>query len=290
MAAYLILIGGVFACATSVIFIKLSTTDPIYLSAYRLILAGLLLLPFAVRTWRIPGGPGWKSCVGHALVPGALLALHFISWIYGARLTPAANSTLIVNMVPIVMPVLLYFLVQERLSPREWLSTGFALCGILVLGWADFHVDPAYLYGDLVCFVSMLLYAGYMAFGRKNKNLPNVYVYVVPVYLIGGLACLILGVFVSLRMGIAPIGSHVSLELFCILGLAVVPTVAGHSIINWALRTLPGQTVAILNLGQFLFAGFLAWLLLSELPSPGFYPASLLVVTGALICIRRRKR
>ncbi|MCD8483390.1 MAG: DMT family transporter [Verrucomicrobia bacterium] len=255
MVAYLILLSGIFACATSVIFIKISATDPVYLSAYRLLLAGLLLLPVALRTWRTTAGFSFSRCAGYAFAPGLLLGLHFISWIYGARLTPAANSTLIVNMVPIAMPLLLYLLVREQLSRREWMGTFLALAGIMVLGFADFHVDKAYLYGDLVCFVSMLLYAAYLAFGRKNKDLPNIYVYVVPVYLIGGLCCLLLALTLTATTGVSPLADSWRLELLCITGLAIIPTVAGHSIINWALRTLRGQTVAILNLAQFFICG-----------------------------------
>jgi hypothetical protein len=43
--ACLILIFGVFCCSTSVLFIKGSETDPTWLSAYRLLLGGVLLLP-----------------------------------------------------------------------------------------------------------------------------------------------------------------------------------------------------------------------------------------------------
>ena len=69
-------------------------------------------------------------------------------------------------------------------------------------------------------------------------------------------------------------------EYLIIVGLAVVPTILGHSILNHAMRYLRGQVVSVLNLSQFLFAGVLAYLLLGETPRPVFYAAGALVVGG----------
>ncbi|MCC5806407.1 MAG: DMT family transporter [Opitutales bacterium] len=286
---FLVLIFGVFSCSTSVIFIRWSETDPVMLTAYRLILGGLFLLPFYLRA-REQHRFRMDAAFARKIVPPALfLALHFVSWIIGARMTPAANATLIVNMVPVAMPFTLYFLLRERLTRPEVAGTLFALSGVVLLGVSDFRLSAQYALGDAVCFVSMLVYALYLTAARRNRDIPSVYLYVVPVYLLASVFALG-GAALALPFGAVDnvIGPDIHRELFCILALGAVPTVLGHSIINWALRHMRGQTVAIVNLHQFLFAGILAYIVFAEVPAPYFWVACLLVIIGAVIVIQQK--
>ncbi len=282
---YLILLFGVFSCATSVVFIRIGATDPVPLSAYRLLIGGSLLLPLALRHG-LRGLP-LPGLVRRAWAPALLLAVHFGTWNTGARLTPSAHATLIVNMVPVVMPLLLVAVLGERITRAEAAGTAVALAGVLLLAAGDLHFSREHAMGDAVCFLSMLFYAGYLVFGRKNRDLPSVHLYVVPVYLLAGLACLLWTILLELAgSGVVWLGPDRRTEWLSIMGLALVPTVLGHSIINWSLRVIRGQAVVILNLAQFVFAGILGFLLLGEVPRAPFYAASLLVVAGALIVIR----
>lgn len=286
---YLVLIFGVFCCSTSVIFIKIGQTDPIALSAYRTLLGGILLIPFILRA-RSGDRPAFGKLLKRAAPPAFFLGIHFISWIMGARLTPSANASLIVNMVPVVMPVLLLLVLKERITLPEGMGTLVAILGVVLLGLGDFSLSPEYALGDAICFLSMLFYAIYLIFGRKNRDLPSIYLYVVPVYIMAGLLCL--GIAIGRELGGADviwIGPDLKMELISILGLAIVPTVLGHSIINWALRSIRGQAVVIINLAQFIFAGIMGYFLLSEVPHAVFYLSSLLVIAGAVIVIRKSR-
>lgn len=284
---YAVLIFGVFCCATSVIFIKISATDPVALSAYRLILGGLLLLPLALRHRH--SSPPFKRLLARTSPPALLLGIHFVSWIIGARLTPSANASLIVNMVPVVMPFLLLLVVRERVTRLEIIGTLVALMGVVILGYGDLSLSREHALGDLVCFLSMLFYAGYLIFARKNRDLPSIYVYAVPVYLLAGIFCLALAAIIELAgYPVRWMGPDSGTEWIAILGLALVPTLIGHSIINWALQHIRGQAVVVLNLAQFIFAGALGFVLLQEMPTTVFYLASLIVIAGALMVIQRQ--
>jgi len=285
--AYLILIFGVFCCSTSVIFIKIGATDPIVLAAYRCLLGGLLLAPVLVIQRRSVQRFGYRKMIRRAVAPAFFLGIHFITWIIGARLTPSANASLIVNMVPVVMPVLLWFVLREGITRTEAVGTLAAISGVFLLGLGDFNFSREYALGDLVCFLSMLFYAVYLIYARKNRDMPSIYLYVIPVYLLAGLFCLLIALSrEGLGTSLVWFGSQGMHEWISILGLAIVPTVFGHSIINWALRSIRGQAVVIINLAQFIFAGLMGFLLLAEIPQPVFYLSALLVVCGALIVIR----
>jgi drug/metabolite transporter (DMT)-like permease len=136
----------------------------------------------------------------------------------------------------------------------------------------------------------MLFYAFYLIFARKNKEMPSIYLYVVPVYLMAGLFCLMIAL--ALELGgreVVWFGPDAKMEWISIIGLALIPTVLGHSLINWALTRIRGQAVVIINLAQFIFAGIMGFLLLDEIPALVFYLASTLVVCGALIVIKHSR-
>jgi drug/metabolite transporter (DMT)-like permease len=223
---------------------------------------------------------GWNE-IRRCAAPGILLGLHFITWIIGARLTPAANSSLIVNMTPVAMPFILLALARERLNRWEIAGTALAMGGVVMLAGGDFRISAASFRGDALCFVSMLIFTLYLALARRNRGAVSLWTYVTPLYFVGGAFCM----GVAFIFGSRPQACSVR-ETMLIVGLAVIPTVIGHSILNSSMRKMRGQIVALFNLAQFFFAGLMAFWLLGELPGATFLPAALLVVSGAVIAIR----
>lgn len=280
----LLLIIGVFCCSTSVIFIKLSTEHPILLAAYRLLIASAVLTPSFLRSLKRQS-EGWSlRNIRFSLLPGVVLGLHFIAWNTGARMTLAANSTLIVNMVPVVMPFLLFLLSREIINRREILGTFVAMAGVTLLGSVDIHIDRSTFFGDMVCFLSMVLFALYLALARRNKTGADIWLYVVPLYYIAGVFCLIVGIFFQ-----NPVKSYSMEDMLYIVGLAIVPTVVGHSTLNYSMQQLRGQLVSIAVLSQFIFAGALGYLLLGEIPHPFFYLSSGLLIGGGIVTVLPKK-
>lgn len=289
--AYLTLIFGVFCCATSVIFIRTSTTDPVLLSAYRLLLGALLLYPAYRRARRRHPGFAvpWTRPAGW--IPALLLAFHFVTWIFGARETPAANATLLVNMTPVVMPLLLWLIAREMITVGEGIGSAVALLGVFLLLGADLQFSGERVLGDVVCFFSMVLYTGYLAFARRNRAIPSIYLYVVPLYAQAGVACLLMAAVKMAAVGeFELIGSDLPAEVRAIVGLAAVPTVIGHSLINRAFKHLRGQAVSTINLSQVIFASIMAALLLDEIPGFELYFAAILILSGAFVAVRSGHR
>ncbi len=277
----LILLAGIFACSTSVLFIKGSTVPAASLAAGRLWLATLVLLPIFLRDQRQHAARFERADVLRGALPGVLLGLHLLTWNMGARLTSAVNATLVVNMVPLATPFFLLALAGERVTRREWIGTGLGIAGIGVLTLRDLELAPAHFVGDAICFGSMLLFALYLVFARRNRDLPTVFLYVVPLYASAALTCTVAAVLFELPFTVERRGW----EILMVIGLALVPTVLGHSSLNLAMTRLRGQVVPVANLGQPLFAGVMAFLLLGEIPSPAFYAACVLIVTGAAFAL-----
>jgi drug/metabolite transporter (DMT)-like permease len=288
---YLILVFGVMACSTSVIFIKLGSTHPILLTAYRQLLAGVILLPLFVTHLKRHHFQLNIHYLKRIVPPALILAIHFITWIMGARMTPAANASLIVNMTPVAMPLVMFVMVREIVTQRELVGTFLAVCGICLLGLADFNYSPIYAMGDLTCLGSMLMVTLYLSYSRRNKDMPSIWLYVIPIYWISGSLCFLLGLGLYAG-GIIPslIGPDLSREWISILGLAIFPTVLGHSTLNWAMKHLRSQTVALVNVWQFMFAGAMAFMLWNEIPHLFFYVAGGLVISGTAVVLMKKTK
>jgi drug/metabolite transporter (DMT)-like permease len=281
----LLLIIGVWACSTAVLFIKESAVHPVLLAGVRQLIAALILLPVFLREYRRHRETYSLRQMTATILPGIILGIHFISWIIGARMVNAANASLIVNLVPVSMPFFLYAMFREHPTKGEWQGTVLAMAGLLLLSGADLSLDSKFFRGDVICFVSMLFFCFYLALGRRNRHVPSLWLYVVPLYAVGGLFC----VLASLPFH-NPIHAYPTKEIWLVLGLGIIPTVIGHSILNVSMQRLPGQLVSVINMGQFIFAGTMAYFLLQEVPTPLFYVASALLVTGSLLALRSHRK
>jgi drug/metabolite transporter (DMT)-like permease len=281
LANVLLLLLSVFSASTAVIMIKASTTHPVVLASLRLFVAALVLLPLFLRDLKRFRGLYTKTHFAASVVPGLVLAIHLMSWAVGARMTITANASLIVNLVPLAMPFFLLWLAREPLTRRETLATAVALSGVVVLTASDLSLNTTFFAGDLISLGSMLFYALYMALGRRNRTLPSVWLYLVPLYGVAAVASLGVALFF-----VNPIQPYNTREVALILGLGIVPTVIGHSLLNRAMRTFRGQIVSIVNMGQFVFAGLMAYVLWREVPRWSFYVASALLACSAWIVVR----
>lgn len=284
MRNQLVLLFGVLAVASSVVFIRESDAPPIMLAAWRCLLAALIIAPLALRSGELRPH-ALLDGLRQAAWPALWLAVHFVTWNIGARLIPAANATLLVSLVPLAMPVVLWAMLRERITRREGAATAIACIGLVILAMSDFDTDPAWLLGDAVCFGSMVLLTVYLAYSRKQDDGQSIWRYLLPLYTLAGLLCLLAGLL--LEGGYWPRGGYPWLQ---VVGIAVVPMVIGHSILNWGMRVFSGQHVALVALLQFVFAGVLGLWLYGEVPNLAFALTSTAITLAAAWVIHASER
>jgi drug/metabolite transporter (DMT)-like permease len=278
---YLLLFLGVFACSTSAVLIRMSATNPFVLTAARLAIAVVLLAPVLLFELRRHKGAFTGGHLRRTRLPAVVLAAHMLTWTLGARMTAVAQSSLIVNLVPVALPFFLLWVARERINRAEVAGTALTIVGLLVLSVKDAMAGGGGLAGDAMCLLSMLLFALYLALGRHNRDFPSVWLYVIPVYAQAALICLV----VCLPW-IRTLAGESASEWAILVALAAIPTVCGHSLLNLSMRRIRGQVVSLCNTSQFIFAGVMGFLLFGELPPAVFYVASAIVVAGVVIVVR----
>jgi len=133
---YLILTVSIVAVSTASILIRLSTSPPMIIAAYRLLFATLMLTPLYI----VEGGHRSLMALGPRrlltlIAVGLILAVHFASWITSLSYTTVASSVIFVHMDPIIVALLSHLLLGERLSVKRFIGVLIAFLGAIIIGW-----------------------------------------------------------------------------------------------------------------------------------------------------------
>ena len=170
------------------------------------------------------------------------------------------------------MSVLIF---QEKLNGRGIAGTLFALSGIVILFLGDLVEDPGNFRGNLWAFISGILAGLYYLGGRKHRKNISLPTYAFVVYLSSAVTMwlVVLGQGLDYK---SISGSEY--QLFFLM--ALVPTLLGHTMQNWALAYLPAYVISITLLAEPIGSGLLAWYVFDEVPSLGVLVGGLIVLIG----------
>jgi len=133
------------------------------IAAWRLTLASLIVVPYALATRReeIRDLSRWEwGLVGAA---GVFLGLHFATWIASLGLTSVASSVVLASMGPVFVGLGSWLFLRER--PSLLLAAGILLAaaGSMVISWGDFSQDQ--LLGDLLALTGAIRARGFILVG-----------------------------------------------------------------------------------------------------------------------------
>jgi drug/metabolite transporter (DMT)-like permease len=229
-----------------------------------------------------------------SLGAGALLAIHFATWISSLEFISVASSVVLVQTSPLFVALLSALLIREKVSRSVALGLAIALAGSLVVGISDACVNLACadilhgdaLKGDALALAGGISGAGYIVIGRNLRSKVSLISYVGVVY---GTAAVVLLAFMLLA-GQSPFGLAPIAYLWMIL-LAIFPQLIAHSTYNWALRFVPATVVAVTLLGEPIAAAILARVLLDEVPPLArLFGAALTLAGIVLVSIKGQER
>ena len=266
------------------IFIKWSESPPFVIAAYRLGLTCLLLLPFMLWT----GGFSKIRAFNRkeallVLLSGVVLTFHFGLWIVSLTLTLVSTSVILVTSHPIFVAAISHFLLKEQVKRIAALGIAIAFSGVAVIAISDYGVGNDTLLGDLFAFLGGICAGIYFLSGRVARQTLAVAPYAFSVY---GIAAVLL----FLSGGIA--GDNLMVidgrELVLFLLMAIIPTILGHTMFNYALKRVPAHIISTSVLGEPVGASLLAYLLIAgEEPGPAIILGGALVVFGLYIVLTK---
>ena len=293
------IVFGILAVSTASILIRFAQAHApsLVIAAYRLTIASLLLMPFALRQ-RAEYSSLTRMEAGLAVLSGIFLAIHFATWITSLAYTSVASSVVLVCTTPLFVALFSPITIKEKLSRQVGVGMAAAFLGGAIVGLSDtctldsfglscppfveFLRGKAFL-GDALALSGALAAAGYVIIGRRLRARLSLVSYVFAVY---GIAAVVLA-FWMFTAGQQPLGYPPIAYLWFIL-LALVPQLIGHSAFNWALGYLSAAFVSITLLGEPIGSIILAYMLLDERPAVLKVFGAILIFSGILVASRNK--
>jgi drug/metabolite transporter (DMT)-like permease len=278
---YGILALAVLCISVGSIFVRLASAPPLAVAFYRIGLATLILAPFAIRA-AAKALPSLSA--RHRLIvaaSGIALGLHFATWIASLSYTTVAASVLLVNTAPLFTLAFSRLILGETVARSVAIAMAVALAGAVCIAAGDWSGGTGSLTGAALAVAGAVTLSAYHVIGRGLRDALPLAAYVLCVW---AAAALTLGALV-LAFGV-PLTGYPARTFGWMLGLAAIPTVLGHGLVNLSLRAFPAPTVGLFLLGEPVAATALALAVFGERPGPLTIAGGVLVVAALAVVAR----
>ncbi|MBD3298630.1 MAG: EamA family transporter [candidate division Zixibacteria bacterium] len=275
----LLLVVAILAVGPAAVLIRLADAPPISVAFYRLVTASITIGGIVVaRGGRDLLGLDRRS-LWLSIGSGALLALHFGSWISSLDHTSVANSVLIVTTQPVFAALLGVWFLKERVKGAVFGAIGLALAGSVIISGGNPQIGG--WYGDLLALIGAVMAAAYLIVGRKVRRTVTTFGYVLIAYTT---AAVVLGIW-AVAIDSPLTGFPADSWMWMILA-GLGPSVIGHTLYNRALKEFSAHTVSTTILGEPVVATALAAVVLAEYPSPWALIGAIPILVGVIWAIR----
>ena len=271
---------AVAAVSTSAPLIAATAAPALAIAAWRNIMSGGVLLPFALLTRRAElrglGRRGW----GLSLLAGGLLAGHFASWVPSVTLTSVASSTALVSTQP-VWAALLARAAGRQVGRPVWVGILVAVAGAGMVTGADVTLSARAVAGDLLALLGGILAAAYVTAGAAVRVRISTTSYTTVCYS----ACALLLALACLAAG-QPLAGYTGATWLKLAALTAGAQLLGHSLINLALRSTSPTVVSLAVLFEAPGAALIAAVWLGQLPPVSVLPGIAVLLGGLAIVVR----
>ncbi len=254
--AYVCLAVGVFAISWSAILVRYAGVPGLVSAFWRVALAAAIL-----SMWSLAARPKWLNWkqMCWAGVGGVFFAADLALFNTAATHANAANVTAIGNNTPIFAGLLSWMIWRRRPSARLWIGLGFTVIGTAVLAGGDALLSAQFEAADLMALAASLCFAVYLLATERVRSETETLPFLTTALVASSAALLVFNAFAGFRLPVSGARSWAA-----VIGLALVPQLAGYLAITYALGHLSATTVSIGLTAQIPGTAILAWILLHE--------------------------
>lgn len=283
---YLLLGAGIFILSFSGILIKLATAPPLIIAFYRMLFTSIIITPVFFYKYR----SHLKYFLDYRpAVVGIFLSIHFFLWMSAFEYTSVANAVIFIAIQPLFTLLLEFLFAREDLREGVILGIIMALIGSVIISIGDLNMLFSGIRGDLLALSASFFAACYLFVGRSLRKEIDYFPYI---YIIYTYTAFFLGLLVLITA--TPARGYQPLNYLYFLGLAVGPTLVGHSSLNYSVRFIPTTIVSLAILGEPVITTILAWIIIGEKITMVTIIGGMLIMIGIYLAVtgknRRKKR
>ena len=215
-----------------------------------------------LRKIKIAGIPG--------LIGGIFLSGSFVAYMYSMTETTVANVVFIISTQTIFLPVLAYFFLKEKISPRGLVAIVLAMIGVVLM--IGDSIGTGSLYGNIAALAIPINFSILILIIRKYPKVD-----MIPAIFYAGILSCIYGLALLESISI----STKDIWLSFLLG---VPQLAfGFIFITIGSRTTPAVMVGLLMLMETIFAPIWVWLFYNEIPPTSVLIGGLIIISAVVM-------
>ena len=214
-------------------------------------------------------------------LPGLAFAGDLAAWHKAFEFTTLANATLLANFASIVVAVVGYVWLRERLGWTFALGAAAAFAGAGVLLGVDFGRGRDPLVGDALGLLTACFYAAYLLLVkvlRRDFGVAHLMAYSSSVAAVGLL-------IIACASGEQVVPRTVE-AWSAVVALAFVSHAGGQGLIAYALAHLPAGFATLSLLVQPVITAATSWILFAQILSPLQIGGGLLVLAGLAVARR----
>ncbi|WP_434399920.1 DMT family transporter [Planococcus sp. 11815] len=274
----------------------LEFVDPVTLTAFRILLAGVtvLIILASLGMMRWPKRSDWKY-----ILLGALLNVvahhYFLS--QGLAITSGTNAGLILGTGPMLTAVLVSLIMRNVPSRLQWLGVFIGFAGVATTVMVGSDSASGLSLGDILVFISILAQVfSYIVIANAARSLdPRL---LTGYMLVTGAIVLFIIALIQEPGEIAAFGEVPSSFWLAFFFSGMLGTAVGHMLYNYSIgQAGPTKAAIFMNLNT-LFSLVAASLILGETITPGHLIGLVLIVIGVIfgsgaaedLLRKRRKR
>jgi drug/metabolite transporter (DMT)-like permease len=281
------LIIATIAVSGASIFIRFCKSAAVVIAFWRLFLAVIFLMPFLTnKKIRNQFHPfiNWKY-QRIFLVSGFFLSLHFLSWFQSIKFTTVAVSVIVVNTSPIWVIVFSFLLFRETISKFQFIGLIIGLIGLFIITSPSNPTEfsETFHIGIILALIGAVMVTFYFIIGKRMRDhhtVPNI-----PYVLFVNFFCSFFLFIFSLLLN-ENILSFPLEDFIWFIALAIGPSLLGHALYTYAMKSLSAQTVSLTVIGESVGASLLGWIILNEILPPSTLIGGILVFIGIYLNIK----
>ena len=214
------------------------------------------------------------------LLAGIFLGFHFALFFRSVQLTSIAEAALLGTIAPVFTEFYSIMFQKKGFSIKVFFGLSLALLGAYVLISQSSFSDTS-TYGNLLAVLCSLAMAVVLLVGKDVRKNVSLFEYSRWLFLYAA-ACLFL---ISLYQNVNVFSFSVS-DFSWFIFLAAVPTMVGHNIFYFLVKTLSATTVAAVPLGEPVISSFGAFFLFNEPVGLFVFLGGSVTLVGVYIIIR----
>jgi drug/metabolite transporter (DMT)-like permease len=262
------------------IFVRFSETGALATGGWRLLFASLALLPF-LRLAR-SDEEKMRPFSPILILAGLFFAIDMAFFNWSLSYTSIAQSTLIVNLAPIVALAAGFLLFGERFGTAKALALIAAVGGaaLMTLSRAE---ESGTLFGNGLAAIGMLGYALYLVAVKHARDSHGTLSIMLGSSIAAGAMMFAAALLAGEQMLPVSLGGWAAL-----IALGLVSHVFGQGLIAFGMRDAPVGLASILLLSQPLVAAFAAWAIFDEGMGPLEIAGAALILAGLVMASRAR--